>query len=143
MALTLNHYSIRTAELEACRQFYTEVVGLRVGPRPDFPFPGIWLYEGDTSVAANAVVHVIGVDPTAAAGLEGYLGARDAASLQGTGVVDHIAFYAIGLPAMRQNLQRLGVDARERTVPGLGLHQLFLTDPDGVVIEFNYPVAEA
>ena len=31
---------------------------------------------------------------------------------------------------------------RERTVPNIGLHQLFLSDPDGVVIELNFPAAE-
>ncbi|HEY8707426.1 MAG TPA: glyoxalase, partial [Burkholderiaceae bacterium] len=31
---------------------------------------------------------------------------------------------------------------RERTVPSVGLHQLFLTDPCGVVIELNYAASE-
>jgi hypothetical protein len=31
----------------------------------------------------------------------------------------------------------------ERTVPSLGLRQVFLTDPSGVTIELNYPAAEA
>ena len=143
MALSLNHYSIRTSELAACERFYTEVLGLRVGPRPEFPFPGLWLYEGDTAVWANAVVHIIGIDPNDAQGLQGYLGGRDAASLQGTGAIDHVAFFSTGLAAMRERLQRLNVAVRERTVPGLGLHQVFLDDPNGVVIELNYPAAEA
>ena len=143
MALTLNHYSIRTADLDACRRFYTEVLGLAVGPRPEFPFPGLWLYEGDATVWANAVVHIIGIDRNDPSGLQGYLGDRDEAALKGTGVVDHIAFFATGLAPMRSRLKGLGIDARERTVPGLGLHQLFLDDPNGVVIELNYPAAEA
>jgi hypothetical protein len=31
------------------------------------------------------------------------------------------------------------VPYRERTVPDLNLHQVFLDDPSGVVIELNYP----
>ncbi|MDE2629012.1 MAG: VOC family protein, partial [Burkholderiales bacterium] len=62
MALTLNHYSIRTADLDAVRHFYADVLGLSVGPRPDFPFPGLWMYRGDHADPANAVVHVIGID---------------------------------------------------------------------------------
>jgi len=31
---------------------------------------------------------------------------------------------------------------RERTVPDLGLHQLFIDDPNGVTIELNYPASE-
>ena len=49
MALSLNHFSIRTYDLEACRRFYADLLGLVVGPRPDFPFPGLWLYAGDTT----------------------------------------------------------------------------------------------
>ena len=146
MALTLNHYSIRSADLDACRRFYTEVLGLQVGPRPEFAFPGLWLYVGDTAVWANAVVHIIGTAPASDSpddGLSNYLGARDEAAMYGTGVLDHVAFFATGLVAMRAKLQRLGLVVRERSVPGLGLHQVFLDDPNGVVIELNYPAAEA
>ena len=48
MPLTqLDHCSIRTALLEETRKFYVDVLGLTVGPRPDFPFPGVWLYRGE------------------------------------------------------------------------------------------------
>jgi hypothetical protein len=30
----------------------------------------------------------------------------------------------------------------ERAVPILGLHQMFIKDPDGVTIELNYPASE-
>jgi hypothetical protein len=43
---------------------------------------------------------------------------------------------------MRQWLAALGIASRERAVPGLGLHQLFLEDPDGLVVELNYPAVE-
>ena len=142
MTLTLNHYSIRSADLAACRHFYTTVLGLQVGPRPEFRFPGLWLYEGDTTVFANAVVHIIGIDRNDPEALKAYLGERNEAALHGTGVVDHVAFSATGLGAMRAKLQQLGVELREREVPGLGLHQVFLTDPNGVVIELNDPAAE-
>ena len=143
MGLSLSHVSIRASDLEACRRFYVDVLGFVVGPRPDFPFPGIWLYAGPTTVWSNAVVHVIGTDPAHPQGLEGYLGPRGGTAVRGSGVVDHVAFGATGLSTMRQRLATLGIATRERTVPGLGLHQLFLEDPDGVVVELNYPVAEA
>lgn len=142
MALTLNHYSIRSTDLDACQRFYEDVLGLKVGPRPAFAFPGLWLYEGDTSVWANSVVHIIGIDRKDPEGLKAYLGDRDEASLRGTGAIDHIAFFATGLAEMRARLERLGVARRERTVPNLGLHQVFIDDPSGVVIELNYPAAE-
>lgn len=143
MALTLNHYSIRTADLRASREFYERVLGLTVGPRPDFPFPGLWMYRGDHSDAANAAVHIIGIDRNDLEGLKRYLGNRGVDSLQGSGAVDHIAFFADGLQAMLAHLKKLGIEPRQRTVPSIGLHQLFLDDPSGVVIELNYPASEA
>lgn len=142
MSLTLNHYSIRTLDMEATRAFYEGVLGLTVGPRPDFPFPGLWMYRGDHGDVANAVVHIIGMDPKDPVGLKKYLGDRDPSSLRGSGAVDHVAFFATGLAAMRARLRQLGVPVRERTVPTIGLHQLFLDDPNGVVVELNYPAAE-
>ena len=35
----LNHVNIRTADLEATRDFYSDVIGLEVGFRPPFPSP--------------------------------------------------------------------------------------------------------
>ncbi len=142
MALSLNHISIRTLQLEATRHFYVDVLGLQAGPRPEFPFPGHWLYQGPLGEYANAAVHLIGIDPDDAGGLQQYLGDRGAESLQGSGAVDHVAFSATDLRAMLTRLQGLGVEARERTVPGVGLHQLFLDDPNGIVVELNYPHAE-
>jgi len=142
MTLTLNHFSIRTTDLESTRIFYEDVLGLTVGPRPNFPFPGLWMYRGDHADPANAVVHVIGIDLNDPEGLKNYLGDRDLSSLKGSGAVDHIAFFATGLAGMLDNLKRQGVAPRERTVPNLGLHQLFLDDPNGVVVELNYPATE-
>ena len=56
MPLSLNHYSICTADLEASRRFYVDALGLGVGPRPEFPFSGRWLYAGDTAAWVNAAV---------------------------------------------------------------------------------------
>ncbi|MEN3294781.1 MAG: hypothetical protein V7642_4034 [Burkholderiales bacterium] len=142
MPLTLNHYSIRTIDLDACREFYVNVLGLTVGPRPPFPFPGLWLYRGDHADYSNAAVHIIGIDRNDAEGLKKYLGDRNESSLKGTGAIDHIAFFADGLPAMIDHLRAKEVAFRERSVPALGLHQLFLDDPNGVVVELNYPAAE-
>jgi catechol 2,3-dioxygenase-like lactoylglutathione lyase family enzyme len=142
MALTINHLSIRTLDMESTRRFYVDLLGLSVGPRPAFPFPGMWLYRGDHADVANAVVHVIGMDPNDPDGLKKYLGDRDVSALKGSGAVDHIAFFADDLAGMLANLQTQGVTPRQRTVPSIGLHQLFLDDPNGVVVELNYPASE-
>jgi catechol 2,3-dioxygenase-like lactoylglutathione lyase family enzyme len=131
----LAHYSIRARDLEASCRFYTEVLNFRVGFRPAFSFPGVWLYL-DRDESELGLVHLIGSDADDAGGLAEYLGHRSTAA--GTGVLDHVAFLAERWPEQRTRCERLGVHYVERAVPGLGLHQVFLSDPSGVVVELNY-----
>ncbi|WP_354678308.1 VOC family protein [Cupriavidus plantarum] len=141
MALTrLAHYSIRTTDLERSCAFYERVLGFRRGYRPPFDFPGAWLYLGDDE-RDFGTVHIIGVDPNDSAGLASYLGDR-ALPASGTGTLDHIAFLATGVAQMWERLRAEGIPWRDRTVPSLGLHQVFIEDPSGVTIELNYPAAE-
>jgi hypothetical protein len=114
-----------------------------VGPRPNFPFPGLWIYSGSHDSYANAVVHIIGIDLNDPEGLKQYLGDRDLDSLKGTGTVDHIAFFATGRAEMLARLKAKSVLFREREVAALGLPQIFLEDPSQVTIELNYPAHEA
>jgi len=127
----LNHLLILARDLEATRDFYVDVLGLSVGPRPPFKFPGYWLYLGE-----RAVVHL------AAKGGAGAGPESGAEAGAGTGAIDHVAFEASGLADMVARLDRHGVAHRHRKVPGQGLHQVFVQDPDGVTIELNYPAAE-
>jgi catechol 2,3-dioxygenase-like lactoylglutathione lyase family enzyme len=143
MALSLNHYSIRSFDLPACERFYCDLLGLKVGPRPPFEFPGLWLYAGDLGNYANAVVHIIGFDAADPDSVTRYLGKRDDNAMKnGTGVLDHVAFFATGLADTLARLQKQGVKCRERTVPVLNLYQVFVDDPNGVVVELNFPAAE-
>ena len=138
-----SHYSVRTLDLEATRRFYTEILGFSVGPRPPFKFPGLWLYRGSHDSYDNAIVHIVGIDPHDPQGLKDYLGDRDTSTLTGgTGTFDHIAFAATGLGDMLDRLRKENIAYRERAVPDLGLRQVFLDDPSGVVIELNYPASE-
>lgn len=131
---TLDHCSVRTTKLKETRDFYAEVLGMDDGDRPDFPFPGHWLY-----VDGHPVVHLIGVDPDDPSGLKDYMGGpMDSDTLQGSGAFDHMAFRAGNAPALIERLKKLGVSYFEREVPGMDLSQIFLEDPNGITIELNY-----
>lgn len=138
----LAHFSVRTTSIEASRRFYMDILGFKEGFRPAFNFPGVWLYMGGDE-ADYGVVHIIGIDKSDPQGLTEYLGDKAESSLTGSGAVDHLAFLATDLATMRQRLQKAALEFRERTVPALGLHQVFVEDPSGVTIELNFPAAEA
>ena len=44
----MEHVLVLSDDIEATREFYCDVVGLRVGERPPLEFGGYWLYAGDT-----------------------------------------------------------------------------------------------
>ncbi|WP_135468120.1 VOC family protein [Crenalkalicoccus roseus] len=124
----LNHYTIRTADLERTRDFYVTVLGLEVGHRPPLGFPGYWLYCG-----GQPTVHLVGPRER-----DAHL-PREAGP---TGLLDHIAFTCTGLAEMRERLKRHGVPHEERVVPRDRQTQLFLRDPDGIAVELNFPPEE-
>lgn len=137
----IGHYAVRTADLETSRRFYADILGFREGFRPDFDFPGVWFYAGDDEEEFG-IVHLLGVDEASAENLRAYLGDTPSSG-EGTGNLDHIALLADGLTEMRARLVRNAIPFTERRVPGLGLYQVFVRDPQGITIELNYPGAEA
>jgi catechol 2,3-dioxygenase-like lactoylglutathione lyase family enzyme len=126
-ALALNHYTIRVRDLEATRTFYEDIVGLKVGERPPLPFPGHWLYCG-----SGPVVHLIGKRP----------GDPPIEGTPEAGRLDHIAFSAENLAAMRERLKAARISFQERVLPRVNMTQLFFKDPDGINIELNFPAEE-
>lgn len=123
MPLTeLNHVTVRTADMEGTRDFYERVLGMHAGPRPDLGFPGYWLYVGE-----RAVVHVVppGRELGGGPGEE-------------TGNFDHVAFSAANYPEMRARLNSLGLSFRERHAPERRFRQMFVFDPNQVMVEINF-----
>jgi catechol 2,3-dioxygenase-like lactoylglutathione lyase family enzyme len=144
----VDHYSIRTNDLAASRDFYTKVIGLTEGPRPPFDFPGYWLYSGEPpkdlqNGARNyGFVHLMGFDKYKPGSLDAYVGDRGGELGSGTGSLDHVAFAATGRAGMLERCRTNNVSFFERAVPMLGLRQVFVKDPDGVTIELNFPASE-
>jgi catechol 2,3-dioxygenase-like lactoylglutathione lyase family enzyme len=133
----LEHFLIQTADLKATRDWYVDVLGFREGPHPDFKFPVVWLYLGDTDV-----VHLTEGGKNVSANRKAYLGQQSDA-LHGSGVIDHVAFRCSGLRRMMEHLRDRKVEFRQRMVSDQGLFQLFLLDPNGVKVELNFANAEA
>ena len=136
----LDHYSVRTSDVERSALFYEKALGKLGGARPPFNFPGAWLYRtnADGDLVGSAVVHIIGIDPNDTSGLKDYLGDKPTLSTPGSGALDHIAFTASDIAEMYARLKRHGIGYRERKVPNMDLHQIFIEDPDGVTLELNY-----
>ncbi len=120
----IDHFNIRTRDLDRLCEFYTQVLGLEVGDRPPFDSPGVWLYAG-----GHPILHV-GV-------------ARDDnddsdSDSDNTLPLDHIALETEGLADAVERLDGAGIEYRMFDVPGREMKQIFVRDPDGVAIELNF-----
>ena len=127
---TLEHITIRCAQLQRTRDFYVELLGLTEGARPNFPFRGYWLYLGGVPV-----VHLVEASDKAGAWSREIV-IPDAAS--GTGSFDHVAFRGDDANVLKDRLRQAGLSFRERVVPGGAISQLFAADPEGVTVEINF-----
>ena len=122
----LEHLLVLTDDLEETRRFYCDVLGLEVGERPPLAFPGYWLY-----LDGVPCVHV--------ADRELYeVHAALIGQIAGDGPLDHAAFAAEGYEEVSARLAAAGVEATANEVPGAGLRQLFVTDPNGFRLELNF-----
>lgn len=134
----IEHILVAADDIDATRDWYARVLGMRSGPHPDFGFPVHWMYVGD--------VDVVHIGPSAKAASErqkDYLGRTSQNAGTGTGALDHIAFRATGLREMMEHLRSEGVPFSQRRANGQALFQLFFYDPNGIKIELNYAAEEA
>ncbi|HEX7324824.1 MAG TPA: diguanylate cyclase [Rhodanobacteraceae bacterium] len=124
----LGHVNLRGsgAMIEQLRRFYTNVMGLREGPRLTFRSGsrGYWLYAG-----AAAVLHLT-VDDGAGTG-------------DGPAVFDHFALECDDLAGVRARLDAASVDYAVDTIDTLHQEQLSLTDPAGIGVELTFTVPPA
>lgn len=124
----LEHVTIRCAQLQRTRDFYCRMMGLTDGDRPAFPFRGHWLYLGGIPV-----IHLVEAADKGSA-----WGGPPGAAGKDTGPFDHVAFHGADFDAMRARLVDANIEFRERIVPGGALKQLFVPDPEGVLVEINF-----
>jgi catechol 2,3-dioxygenase-like lactoylglutathione lyase family enzyme len=121
----LDHYNVSTRNLRDTVRFYEDILGLVNGPRPPFDFPGAWLYS-----EGHPVLHLNDISPT------------DKKQPPDSGVIDHIAFGSRGFNAMKQHLAQKGVPFRVNEVPNSTRRQIFLNDPNNVLIELNFDASK-
>jgi catechol 2,3-dioxygenase-like lactoylglutathione lyase family enzyme len=134
----IEHFLVAADDIDATRDWYARVLGMKPGPHPDFGFPVHWMYLDD--------VDVVHIGPSARAAGEiqkKYLGRTSQDQGAGTGAVDHIAFRATALRQMLVHLRSQGIRFSQRRANGQALFQLFLYDPNGIKIELNFDAAEA
>jgi len=120
----LDHVNVCTTQLEKLKAFYSDVLGLEPGPRPNFSFGGAWMYCG-----AFPIVHLVeraALTPTS-----------------GDLRLQHFAISADDLEGFLARLKRLSVEYRVGFVEDFELCQINVHDPDGNHVHIDFPLADA
>lgn len=120
----MNHFTVTAEDRAATLAYYCGLLGLKEGHRPDLGFPGSWLYaEGQP----QAVLHLYWDRPLPAGR---------------TGVIDHMAFTASDLKAVKARFDAAGLSYDLRRQAGAGTWQLFSHDPNGARVELDFDPSE-
>ena len=126
--LTLDHINIQTVKLAETVAFYRDVLELRAGdpPPPLDPAEVQWMFDPEGSpifhLSTPGALNAIG----------------DVNSGTDTGAVHHVALSCSGHDAMRAKLEGMGLHHRLNHVVAIDLRQIFVRDPNGVLLELNY-----
>ena len=119
----MNHFTILTDDVPVTVAFYHDLLGLEAGARPNFDFPGAWLYANGAPI-----LHIIG--------------GRPKSDLK-PGVIDHMAFSAQGLATVLGTLKSRKIDHICRRQVGSGTWPVFLFDPNGARVELDFDASES
>jgi catechol 2,3-dioxygenase-like lactoylglutathione lyase family enzyme len=124
----LDHVNIITADLEGTACFYAELLDLepRDGPPPLTHENARWMYDA----SGRAIVHINSLECPRA-----YDRAVDPGP---TGALHHVALRCSGYEEMRARLSRRGIGHHLNEVAAVGLKQIFVLDPNQVLLELNF-----
>ena len=124
----LDHVNLITADLEGSVRFYTELFGLepREGPPPLTHENARWMYDA----AGRAVIHINSLECPRAYDREVRAGP--------TGALHHVALRCSGYEELRARLASYGLEHRINVVAAVGLRQIFVLDPNQVLLELNF-----
>ena len=119
---SVNHIAHVTRDLAASRAFYCDVLGFHEIWRPNFGFPGAWLFN--YGVQIHLIATATGETP------EAEISIRD----------DHVAFHVEDTDEVERLLKEHGIPYKSNFVADISVTQLFFHDTDGNHIEIgSYP----
>jgi catechol 2,3-dioxygenase-like lactoylglutathione lyase family enzyme len=129
---SLDHVNIRSRRYEESLAFYRDVLGLDVRPAPGQAdcHASAWAYTADGRPAlhlnsAELIPDFLNEGPTPP-------------TPEGSGRVHHVALLCTDYETIRQRLEDHGQGLRFNSVEAANLRQIFVQDPDGVLVELNF-----
>lgn len=119
---SLHHVAVCVSDLERAKRFYGEVLGLTELARPPFDFGGAWYALGP-----HQQLHLIVHPPTLTMRRTTEIDAKDG----------HLAIRVGSYQQTVDHLRQRGIEILDRPRNLTPWPQIYVTDPDGNVIELN------
>lgn len=125
----LDHVNIITDDLAGTAEFYRGFLGLerRDAPPPRTPQNAQWMYDK----AGKAILHINSTDCPRT-----FDRAVEPGAL--TGAVHHIALTCTGYDEMIDRIEDRELDYQVNHIAAIGLRQIFVADPNNVLLELNF-----
>lgn len=133
------HITVKTGDVEGTARFYQKILGMVRVKGPAVDIPVAWMAPNSQS---GDLIHIF-QDPANLPAGEAASGNRPGSDNNGGGYAghssfDHFAVHASGYQEFRRRFREAGLDWREQLLAGTQRWQLFLYDPNGVMIELMF-----
>ncbi len=120
--LAIDHVNIRTPDMAGTIAFFRDMLEMEITAAPGRQVEhNAWLLDQ----AGRAVIHLLRQKPGAPVGDD-------------NGAFDHVALECSGYDALLERLGRNGYRVRTNEVAEIGLRQIFVHEPNGVLLELNF-----
>jgi catechol 2,3-dioxygenase-like lactoylglutathione lyase family enzyme len=139
----LDHYNVLTPRLTETVAFYCDVLEMKAGPTPSGDSRrAAWVYDAEGA----PILHLQAVDPQDPQKKLGEIrkrlgdmfGAQDLLSLSGSGTVEHVALQCEDYDRVLGRCRERGIEVKTNEVPSRNFRQLFIKDPNGIILELNF-----
>ena len=123
----LDHINIVSADIGKTVDFYERLLELEARPIPVAPegYGGRWIYDK----SGHDVIHVQLHNPERHGPREGALE---------TGALDHVAIVCTDFKGMCSRCDEMGLEYSTNHVEKMNFSQIFVRDPDNVLLELNF-----
>lgn len=130
MKINFDHISFRAKNPSEMKDFIVELLGLKIGFRPDFPFEGYWLYSGDKDV-----VHIFNDQATFYK--DGLINEIIEEESSGKNIINHVCFYSDDYEELMERINKMNLDYSINLVPDSPVEQIFIKAPEDLLLEIQ------
>jgi len=132
MNVRFDHLSLNAKNPERMKDFLMDLLGLRLGVRPNLTFDGYFLYAGDKDV-----IHIFSQYAKDDSSIE------KAFNIEEKNIVHHVSFFSDDYEETIKRIEHLNLNYSLSSVPDTQIKQVFVRAPENLMIEIQIVPGES